>query len=119
MSISNSMPIGPVGQQPVNPINDASAETNVSRSESSQPQNVESRSEQPAAANSPVSIATQLIQDARAAKSAGNEPSLNGHLGNLVDAVTSQMGVDNLPDEQRQNAVARLADDPVVKSLIG
>ena len=113
------MPIGPIGQQAINPIQDVTAETSAPQMESSQPQSVAAQPEQPAASNSAAAIATQLVQDARAAKSSGNDPAITGHLGDLVNAVTSQMGMENLPNEQRQSMVAGLADDPVVKSLIG
>jgi hypothetical protein len=38
--------------------------------------------------------------------------------GELFDAITSQMGLPDLPSEQRQNLIARLVEDPVIKALI-
>ena len=111
MNVSNSMPVGPIGQHPINRIEDGAAE-------SSQPQSTVAQPGQPPTAKSGAAIAAQLVQDARTAKTAGNVPSIAAPLGDLVNAVTSQLGVENLPGEHRQSLVAQLADDPVVKSLI-
>ena len=129
------MPVGPLGQHPVNPIEDGAAESSQPQSTVTQPeQHPTARSEaaiqsqltalsfgdeHPPAAKSAAAIAVQLVQHARAAKTSGNKPSIAAPLGDLVNAVTSQLGVGSLPNEQRQKLVAQLSDDPVVKSLIG
>jgi len=60
-----------------------------------------------------------LVQSARTAQASGNPSPVAGSLGELVNAITSQMGVPDLPSEQKENLIARLAEDPVVKGLIG
>jgi hypothetical protein len=114
MNVSNSMPIGPIGEQPVD-----HADGGVAGQPASQPRSVDAHPEQPAPAASSVSIATQLVQDARAAKKNGSSTSVTAPLGDLVNSVASQLGAGHLSEEQKQSIVARLADDPVVKSLIG
>jgi hypothetical protein len=106
------MPIGPIDRQPVNGIEDASVVSKASPVETSQAQTVASQPESP----TPATLAAQLIQNARAA---GDNASIAAPLENLLNAVTAQMDIENLPDEQRQNLAAQLAGDPVVKNLIG
>jgi hypothetical protein len=117
------MPIGPIGQSPIDRTPDASdtagspnAQANAQTKETFQAPSVSPQAEAPTAAPTPAKLATQLVQDARAS---GNTGSLAAPLGDLVKAVTSQMGMPELPQEQRQNLAAKLADDPVVKNLIG
>jgi len=64
-------------------------------------------------------LAAQLVQSARAAQTSGNPSWAAGSWGELVNAITSQMGLPDLPSEHRQNLITRLAEDPVVKGLIG
>lgn len=137
--LNDFMPIGPIGQQPVNPLEDSRAELSHPQGAVAQPEpppvsknaaRVQAGQQAQAdalafgdaqrpAAKGAATIAAQLVQDARTAKTSGSQPSIAAPLGDLVNAVTSQMGVKNLTDEQKQSVVARLADDPVVKSLIG
>src|ERR1035441_4358505 len=120
MNVSNSMPVGPIGQHPINRIEDGAAESSQPQSTVAQPgqpptakSGAAMRSqlatalsfgdEQPPAGKSATAIAAQLVQDARTAKTAGNVPSIAAPLGDLVNAVTSQLGVENLPGEHRQS----------------
>ena len=114
------MPIGPLGQPPVNRINDVPSANDTSKTEGNQATfSLTTPAQSESAPATPAMIAARLIQNARASKASGNEASLQAPLGDLLGAVASQMGVDNLSNESRQKLAARLADDPVVKSLIG
>jgi hypothetical protein len=111
------MPIGPIGQTPIDRTSGASdaQPANTTKKEAFQPAAVAPHQESPSAAQ----IATQLVQNARRAQGSGSEPSIAAPLSDLVNAVTAQMGMPELPNEQRQNLITRLADDPVIKNLLG
>lgn len=115
MNVSNSIPIGPLGQQPADHVGDAAGPDG----QSSTPRAADARQEPAHPVSNAVAIATQLVQDARAAKGTGNSPSLAGPMNDLVNSVTSQMGANHLTDEQKQSIAARLAEDPAIKTLIG
>lgn len=113
------MPIGPIGGPP--PIDRT---PDSSTAEGTKKNSFEASRKLPLADGSvevPTagSIATQLVQDARGARASGKDAALATPLNNLLNAVAAQMGVANLPNEQRQKLIAQLENDPVVRSLIG
>jgi len=114
------MPEGPTGKPPINrtPGDGSTSATNAARKETFQPPAAvapQAESETPPTAK----LAAQLVQSGRTAQASGNPSPVAGSLGELVNAITSQMGVPDLLSEQKENLIARLAEDPVVKGLIG
>lgn len=106
------MPIGPIGQPPIDRTLADNHTADASRKPFPSPNAPPSSEPQTA---TPVNIATQLVQNARAGNSASTGPAL----GDLINAQMAQMGLPALPAEQQQRLIAQLADDPVVKGLIG
>jgi hypothetical protein len=120
------MPVGPLGQPPIDRTGDTSNLSPDALSAKAPPSKsaFKGPSQAPAAGSptelpSPAAIAARLIQDARATRTPADSQTISGALGELVNSLTAQMGMPNLPAEQRDQLAARLADDPVVKSLIG
>src|SRR5437588_12752944 len=110
------MPIGPLGgPPPIDRSSDASppdaAKKNTFEASRKTPQ-----SDVVVDAPTAGSIASQLVQDARVARASGKDAALAAPLNNLLNALTAQLGVANLPAEHRQKLIAQLENDPVVRS---
>jgi hypothetical protein len=110
------MPIGPIGQPPIKPDDpNGNNAANTPNKSSFQAPKAVTQPETP----TPAKLAAQLVQSSRTAAASGTNSSLAPQLSQLVNALTSHMGMPELPKEQQQHLVAQLSEDPVVKTLIG